>query len=349
MAEDIELRVSRQIYRGWKRASVTRSIETLSGTFRLSVTDRWEDDGAARTIRPGAECSVSVAGEKVIRGFVDLAAPRYSGSTRETSIEGRDRAGDLVDCSAVHDPDEWNNLRLNRLVEILAKPFGIGVTIDVDPGEPFPKFKLQPGETAFAAIERLCRTRGVLPVSDGKGGLLLTRAGRRKAPVALESLGPQGNVLAAEGEFADRERHSQYIVRGFTQGSDLAWADEARAEGRATDRAIRRHRPLLIVAEGQVDKKTAQERAQWEATIRAGRARRATYTVQGWTARGQLWQPNTVVAVRDSWLAINEDMLIASVRYRRSEAGGTLTTLTVVHPDAFKLIPLPETDEEPGW
>ena len=348
MIEDIELRVSGQIYRGWKRASVTRSIEQLSGTFQLGVTDVWDATAAPRPIRPGASCTLSIAGEKVISGYVDLAEPRFGRETHETSIRGRDRAGDLVDCAALHDPDEWNGLRLERLVEILARPFGVPVSAETDTGAAFKKFKLQPGETVFAAIQRLCRMRGVLPVSDGLGNLRLTRAGSRRAPTALES-GPQGNILSAEGEFTDRERHSEYIVRGFAQGSDQAWGDELRAEGRAQDHAVRRHRPLLIMAEGQVDARTAQQRAQWEATVRAGRARRARYTVQGWTARGQLWQPNTRVAVRDSWLGIGDDMLISGVRYQRSENGGTLTTLTVVHPDVFKLIALPEREEEIGW
>lgn len=348
MADDITLRVDGLIYGGWKRASVTRSIEQMAGTFALDVTDRWEEDSPARPIQPGQPCSVEVGAAAIIVGFVDDAAVRYDGESRQISIQGRDRAADLVDCSALHDPDEWNGQTLTRLVEILAAPFSIRVRADVPVGQPFGTFKLQPGETAFSAIERLCRARGVLPVSDGRGGLLLTRAGSRRAAAPLE-LGRDGNVMSAEGSFSKRDRHSLYVVRGSSQGSDQAWGPQLAAEGTARDAAVGRYRPLVIVAETQVDTGTAEARAAWEASTRAGRGVRSTYTVQGWSVGGRLWQPNSLTRVRDSILAIDQDMLIVGVRYELSEEAGTRTALTVVHPDAYKLIPLPEETEEPGW
>lgn len=348
MADDIILRINGQIHGGWKRAAVTRTMTTLAGTFQIDVTDRWADDAAARPILPGARCSVSVAGRQVIQGFVDEAMPRYDQTTHQATIRGRDATADLVDCSAVHEPDEWKDQRLDQLVRNIAEPFGVRVGADVPLGEPFKLFKLQPGETAFTAIERLCRMRAVLPISDGQGGLLLTRAGSRRAGAALEN-GPNGNVLSGEGASSDRDRFSEYRVRGSSQGNDLVFGDELQVEGRATDGAIGRYRPLVILAETQVDQRAADDRARWEATVRAGRARQARYVVQGWTAGGDLWQPNTLVAVRDDWLAIQGDMLITSVRYRRNETG-TTTELGVMHPDAFKLIALPEqATEQPLW
>ena len=348
MADDIILRINGQIHGGWKRASITRNMTTLAGTFEVDVTDRWADDAAARPIKPGARCSVSVAGQQVIQGFVDEAVPRYDATTHHAAIRGRDATADLVDCSALHDPDEWKDQRLDQLVRILAQPFGIPVSADVPLGEPFKIFKLQPGETVFTAIERLCRMRAVLAVSNGQGGLLLTRAGNRRAAVALEN-GPTGNILSGEGVSSDRDRFSEYRVRGSSQGNDLVFGDDLQVEGRATDGTISRYRPFVVLAETQVDQRAADDRARWEATVRAGRSRQARYVVQGWTAGGDLWRPNTLVAVRDDWLSIDEDMLITSVRYRRSEAG-TTTELGVMHPDAFKLIALPEqATEQPLW
>ena len=73
-----------------------------------------------------------------------------------------------------------------RVLEVareLAAPFGIQVRADVDVGEPLLKVALNPGQRAWELIEELCRYRALLPVSDGRGGLVLTRAGRARAGV----------------------------------------------------------------------------------------------------------------------------------------------------------------------
>ena len=75
-------------------------------------------------------------------------------------IRGRDRTGDLVDCSAATMPGEWQNELLDRIVQSLIDPFGISVTVDTDIGEPFRKFRIDEGETVFEAIDRACRYSG---------------------------------------------------------------------------------------------------------------------------------------------------------------------------------------------
>lgn len=349
MESDITLRVENTIYGGWKAARIGLSMDAISGTFSLQVTDRWSEGTAPRPIRPGARCELAIGGETVIIGHVDAARPRYDAKIRGATVTGRDAAGDLVDCSAVNQPDEWSDRKLEQIVEAICEPFGIPVSAAVATGERFTKFKLQQGETAFSAIERLCRMRGVLAVSDGRGGVSLTRAGTARAAGALVN-GPDGNVLEAEGDFDHRERYSSYTVKGWRQGSDAAWGAEVGAQGTAEDKAVARYRPLLIKAEGQIDTATAAARARWQSTVRAGKARRAVYSVQGWTHNSRLWRPNTLVAVRDSWLGIEGDMLIAAVRFRRDEQDGTRAEISVVHPKAYELIALPGDDsEEPGW
>ena len=120
----------------------------------------------------------------VITGYVDDVSPAYSATGHDVTVDGRDATsqGDLVDCSAIHQPGEWRvSGTLEAIVTILAKPFGIPVKAECDTGTAFRKFRIEEGETAFEAIERACRMRAVLAAGDGKGGLRIIRAGSGRA------------------------------------------------------------------------------------------------------------------------------------------------------------------------
>ena len=105
------------------------------------------------------------------------------------ATSGRDKAGDLIDCSAINAPGQWNNQKLEKIASAIAAPFGISVSAEVNTGEAFKKFSIEQGETAYEAIHRLCKLRAVLCISDRQGGLLLTAAGNSRAATALAMAG----------------------------------------------------------------------------------------------------------------------------------------------------------------
>lgn len=334
MAE-VTLLVDGRLYGGWKQASVSRAMDAAAGTFNLTVTDRWEPDSEPWAIEPGDSCEVRVDGETVISGFVDLVRPSFSATDHSLQVQGRDRSGDLVDCSAVHDPDEWKRIGLLRLAEILAKPFGITVKAETDLGAPLDLVKLQHGETALEAINRHAKMRKVLLMPDGKGGLLLTRTGANRADVVLA----QGeNVLTASGTLDWSERFSEYIVKGQAgYQSNTDSETEAHASGRAQDAYVDRYRPLLLVADTETSSASAKDRAAWEANTRIGKSTPAQVTVQGWrqTEGGALWSPNLLVRARLPWLSMDGEMLIRAVTFDLDD-GGTTTTLDLVSPQAYE-------------
>lgn len=345
---EIELSVSGRIFGGWTAMTVTRSMESAVGTFTLSVSERWPSNPTQRPIRPGASAVVLLDGQTVITGFVDTVRIGLTGDSHTIQVRGRDAALDLVDSAPDLDPGEWSGLTVLEVAKALAEPFGIKVSADVDVGAPFQKVALNPGQRAWELIEELCRYRALLPVSDGLGGLRLTRAGLGRAVTPLVE---GGNILRASADFSWTDRYSDYVVKGQTQGSDEFFGDAAAAPvGHARDAEIKRHRPFLVIASSGVDEQQARDRARWEASVRAGRGARATITVQGWTQEdGSLWPVNSRVAVRSPTLGLDREMLISGVTNSLDEEG-TLTRLSVVRPDAFELLAEPEVaDEELGF
>lgn len=333
----VELKVGGKLFGGWKGVRVQRGIEQVAGSFELFVTDRWNagETVQAFELKPGQACEVLVNGEIVITGYHDAVSRSYDKSAHQISVSGRDKTGDLVDCSAIYKTGQWTNKTIAQIGADLIAPFGIGLVAAADIGTALPVFAIQEGETVFEALERAARMKALLLVSDGRGNLVLTRAGNQRAGADLVE---GSNILSANGEFSWKDRFSDYVIKGQRKGNDEDFGEVvAQQVESVTDSGINRYRPLVIMAEDQDGNATLRQRAEWERNVRAGRGTRATVTVQGWAANGQLWQPNTLTRLRSPYLAADLDVLIVSVTYSLDD-NGTTTTLELANPSAFDTI-----------
>jgi len=333
---DVALHVDGQIYGGWESVTVSRSIEQVSGSFDISHTDKWADQRTPRPIKRGAVCRLSIDGVNVISGYVSEIVPTYNSDSHEISVSGDAKTVDLADCSAVD--KQYNGQDLTQIATDICKPFGIKVTADTDVGEPFDRFEVE-SETAFDAIERAARQRGILLISDAQGDLVLTKRSTEKMPVTLE-LGK--NIREASGLFSDRDRYSDYLVAGQTVGTDeFNGTQAATPKAAIKDAGIKRYRPLRIDAEQQGAGESLKKRAQWERNVRAGRGTRITYTVYGWYAGSKLWEPNRLVRVQDPFFGIDGDLLVSGCTYVIDDQG-VHCDIELTLPQAFDLLPIPE-------
>lgn len=336
---DVALNVNQQNWYGWEEISITRSITQIANEFTLKLTDKWSADSLPRPIAEGDVCSVSIDGQTVITGYIDDVDHSYDAESHSLQVQGRDATGDLVDCSA---PSfSWASRSLLQGAKALCKPFNIPVSAAVNVGKPFASMKSDEGESVFDMIENAARIRAVLLISDGLGGLVITRAGTSRLSGKLE-LGI--NVYAGSQKRSARDRFSAYTVKGQT--SD-AWTDTASVSAIATDKAVKRHRPKVILADNAVDTASCKELAIWHRNIAAAKSQSINYTFLDWYLDGQLLQPNMLVAVKDHYLKINRDMLIVTVAYIIDDQG-LRAELTLALPDAFALTALPEPNDDGG-
>ncbi|GAB2182681.1 contractile injection system protein, VgrG/Pvc8 family [Denitratisoma sp. agr-D3] len=333
-----ELLVGGVYYGGWTDISVTRSIEQVAGTFTLEVTERWPGSITRRPIRDGDACQVLLADQAVITGYVDDVEPLFDASSHTLRIQGRDKTGDLVDCSAIHKSGQWHNVKLDVIARDLLKPFGIGLKVDVDVGSAFPSWNIEEGESVFENLSRAARLRGVLLISDTEGNLVVTRASTNRIEDAALIEGE--NIEAGEGRFSWRDRFSQYIIKGQAKATDDFFGEAAsQVLATAKDDVVDRYRPLVILPEDHGSGGTMRDRAEWERNVRRGRSNRATVTVPGWARpNGLLWTPNTLVPVKSESLAVDADMLIAGCTWKRGGERGTVTQLAIASPSAFALL-----------
>lgn len=334
-------------YGGWTSIEVTKSIESLAGAFALGLTDRWGGSKTTMGILPGAKAKVTIDGDTVIDGYVDSVEPSIDGEAHSIHVGGRDKAGDLIDCSVISGTGEWKNLKLEALVTQIAQPFGITVKTEVDTGERIPKFNVEQGMSAFEAIQKVCALRGCLALSDKAGQIVITRAGTTRASTSIVF---GQNLLKGSAVYDYTERFSQYIVKGQRRGDNNVDAKTAAtAKGTVKDDNVKRYRPILVVADGQIDKAKAEIRARWEAAVRRGRSRAYEVSVQDWKdSKGKLWEINQIVPLKAAPLGVNADLLIATLSFVLDESG-TVTRLRLVPPETYTPEPGEKVSAKDTW
>ncbi|HFG1699826.1 TPA: phage baseplate assembly protein [Vibrio cholerae] len=355
MSDVVTLRAGGNLYQGWTKISVTRSLEAMSGAFDLELTHKWQGSSDRyrafmEPIQQGAPCIVEIGGDRVITGYVDDWVPSYDDKQVIISVSGRDKTSDLIDCSIVYPSGQFANQDLTQIARTVCQPFGIKVIVNTDVGAPFQRIQIEQGETPYELLSRLARQRGVLLTSDAFGNLVITRASKQRAGFSLV-LGQ--NVKAARGRFSWRNRYSNFIVKA--SGAAFGQWDSSPAQtvggikAEVKDVEIGRYRPMIIVNEEITTAEGAARRGQWERQRSVGRSNTAEFTVVGWRVpeTGKVFDFNQIVPVRDDILGLDEDMLINTIMFSEDD-GGRAAVIGVVRPDALDIPPQIEKESSVG-
>jgi prophage tail gpP-like protein len=332
------LKVGGRQFDGWTDVSIDRPLDALCGAFTLGLTERWPGQPERWRIEAGDAAQLLIDDEPIIDGWIDQARYSLSPNRHAIQINGRDRTCDLVDCSALHTPGFWTNRTLLQIATELCAPFGITVTIEGDPGAPFARFALEPGETVLDAIVRMTALRGYLATTDKGGNLLLMRPTEQVAGFTLV----EGETIEQiEFDNSVVGRFSEYRLLAHDTSDEAALSAAARPGGSATDPGVKRHRPLLILADEETTAAGLDASALWEASVRAGQAQMVRVLVSGWRAPdGAVWRPNRIVPVRAPTVGIHAELLVSAVKFRRGATEGSRCELSLVRPEAYSLKPV---------
>lgn len=334
MRDEARLKIGGKIFAGWKSFSIVKSIETLTGTFSLSVTDNWTGLKEPWPIRPGDEVGVYIGTDLLITGYVDSVENKISASERTIEVAGRDVTGDLVDCS-VDNGYQFNNIKLEKLCAHLVKPFNFVVTTKVQTGAAIPIVAVTAGDSIFETAEKRVRQKGFLIVTNKLGELEIISPGSVRGSTALV----QGvNILTASLTKDIKDRFSLYKVKVQNNFGDV---QAFQTLGMATDAAVPRARTLVLKGETQMDSAHAKKRAQYEAIVRAARGTKVNVQVQGFRqADNSIWEVNQLVRVNAPSIGLeSEELLVTDVSFSLEEGSGSVTTLGLKRKDAFIAVP----------
>lgn len=347
--DEVVLRAGGYKMAGWTSVRVERGLEQQAGAFELELSAAPTEQRERPPVRPGQACQVELGGERVITGYVDDVEPRYSADEHQITARGRDKTGDLIDCSVDLGVGE-NEIRgrtIEQIARRLVAPYGIEVVTEVDPGGRIPLVEILPEQTVMAVLQELSGYAGVLLSSDAYGRLVITHAGAAGDGGVLER---GRNILKGSARHSLQKRYSKYVVQAQTMEEEFL-SEGGQRKATAEDPAVPRYRLLLQDVDTSTQERL-QRRVEWERNHRAGNAERAQVTVQGWRADdGAIWRPNRRVTLRDDWLGFpDSELLIANVALVRDKRG-TRTELTLVRPGALEprpAAPMPESGDESG-
>lgn len=325
----IEVFANGRKFTNWTEAKVLRSLDQIAATFSLTLVARSSDGDRVRLF-PGDSVSVAVDGVKVINGYVDDLKASFSAGNHAVSVSGSEKTSDIADCS-IESPLEWKDKTMSEIVGSICKAFGLKFSnsMNVDVGKAFQRFSVEPGAKALDTIAKLCKERGILPCSDGLGGIFLLKPESCSRGPALRQ---GGNLVSSSVGFSLVDRFSKYSVYGTGRKKVI---------GEALDSDVTRTRPLVIVDSNAVEKEQVQARADWESKVRKAKSMKFSASVSGWSHPGGLWAPGILCSLLapEAFVETPIDLLVSSVEYSWSSSG-SMANLTLVSPDVYA--PQPE-------
>lgn len=340
---NVELKVDGKIFSGWTSVTVNRSIETMAGYFDLGVNVQTSTD--LSSLAPGKPFTLSIDGQTVITGYTDGRRRQMGADSMKITIAGRDKTADLIDCAAIYKGGQWKKRTLEQIARDLCQPYGVAVRwelTDAESAAPFTSFTLDHSETVYEALGRAARARGVLITSNAAGDLVFTRADESHSDRLV--LGE--NLLSVDFDEDYRDRFSEYTVKGHGRsngkvGDTVDARTIASQKGSATDSAITRYRPMIILADSKIDAQSATARALREQRRRLAKSVTFEAQLDGWTrSNGQIWMPNILAEIDASKFAIQTGpLLVSKVVLTLDDREGVKTTLTLTPRDGF-LVPV---------
>ncbi len=340
---NVELKVDGKIFSGWTSVTVNRSIETMAGYFDLGVNVQTSTD--LSSLSPGKPFTLSIDGQTVITGYTDGRRRQMGADSMKITIAGRDKTADLIDCAAIYKGGQWKKRTLEQIARDLCQPYGVAVRwelTDAESAAPFTSFTLDHSETVYEALGRAARARGVLITSNAAGDLVFTRADESHSDRLV--LGE--NLLSVDFDEDYRDRFSEYTVKGHGRsngkvGDTVDARTIASQKGTATDSAITRYRPMIILADSKIDAQSATARALREQRRRLAKSVTFEAQLDGWTrSNGQIWMPNILAEIDASKFAIQTGpLLVSKVVLTLDDREGVKTTLTLAPRDGF-LVPV---------
>jgi prophage tail gpP-like protein len=329
----VTLSVNGMDYSGWKKVSISASIERQCRDFTVDITWQWSLDNPI-PIRQGDRCEVRIGADLVLTAYVFKTPISYDARQITRGIGGRSKTADLVDCAAINKPGQWRGQSMQKIVQALASTYGIEVVSQVPETSKITDHTIEPGETVFESIDRLLTLSRLLSSDDERGRLVIVSPGSGGRAVDRLELGQ--NVLTGGADLDFSGVFSEYRVIGQRSGTDTeSGAHASEVSSTVTDPRSPRRRVLQIQESGQMTPELAQARANWERGNRIGKALTLKYKVQGWRqSNGALWRVNTIVRVVDAGLGIDRDMLISEVQYDLDDSG-TTCSMSVAPAEAF--------------
>lgn len=366
MFNKIYLEVNGVKYEGFTDISVTRSIENFANQFSFSTTVREgstqaDDLGFTRIssikriqndLMVQDEVRVFIDDNLILTGFIEDLNISYDAGSHSISVSGRDKTGDLIDSST--QKKVYTQLDFIKLVEKILSDNGYSsikvinnltagslTTLDnSDNTANTNSISPENNDSIAQFIDSIAKKVQVLVYTNKDGNLVVTREGDEEVNGSLINTanGENNNILSGNIKVSSLDRFNRLFV--FAQAGNKDFTSQTVSQqGDATDSEVRTSRKKIINYNKPSLNLSLQNYAKWSINIRRAKGARYNCRVQGYyTTREnkEIWQPNTLVQIKDDLCQVNGQFLIQGVTYTKSNQG-SFTDLSIVNRGAFSV------------
>lgn len=345
---EITLLIGASRLKGWKTVSVNRALDAIADTFTFTMVDVWDDSDSP--LVPNEKCEIyilrtTLGNQKrdlVLTGYLDSVDIKADGTSITVKIDGRSKTGDLVDCSAEQLPsNSWNDTQLTTIIRDLLFQYDVDldfVSSSASGKDASLSLTVNSGETIFEIIGRECKKRGILPVTNAYGNLELITSGDR---ISQDKIVLGENIIDATVTYDYANRFGSYLVKAQKKGDGSGWKNSTNTIYAESSDSVfgSRYRRKIIVLDGAGTNKDAQNTANWEAQVRAGRTGKLSVKLPSWhQSNGDLWEVGTLVYCEIPPLKIQEQLLVNNIAFSQDD-GGTIAQLELVNADTYSPAP----------
>ena len=327
---ELTLLVNGQAHADWESFDVDSDLMIPADAWRVTVGLPRGDVPPA--VAPGTPCELRIGDETVMTGRVDAVEHEVSKRSHTLTLMGRDGAAVLVDCSA-----PVFTARQTTLAEIVAqmvRPLGVTkVRIDAETQYTREKINVEPGDTAWNALQHAAEANGLWPYFAPDGTLIVGGPDYAQPPVGTLSLrrgdaAIDNNILSISRRDDIADRFSEVTVLGQTHGTAVA-AGRHNLKDTARDAGVTWYRPKIIIDHEADNSAIALARAR--KAVADGRILGFTLDikVQGFHVpeTGRLWQPGQRVEIVSEPHKISGVYFLMGRRFRLSRNEGSVTEL----------------------
>lgn len=332
--EQLTLIIAGQQHSEWASYWVDSNLLTPADGWRVTLA---APRGLPDYVRPGAPAVLKIGADIIMTGRIDRVCDRLNRDgdrhgARVVMLEGRDNAAVLVDCSA----PVFTTLEadLTETVQKIVKPLGLDrVRIDADKTVKRERINIEPGDTAWQALQNAAEAQGLWPWMEPDGTLVVGGPDYMQEPVAtlVCRCDGQGNNISTIDVQRDNSRtYSEITVLSQSHaGADHAGQPALRATW--SNPACQQYRPRIVVDHEADSSQAAKARARKlmaDARLQAFCIRIAVAghrIAPNQPGAGRLWQPGQRVRV------ISEPHRLDAVYFlmaRQFEGGKKAPTVT---------------------
>lgn len=334
-ADTVRLLVGGLSHDDWESYEVDSDLLTPADAWRVVLAVK--GGAVPAKVVEGAPVEIRVGNDLVMVSRIDTIEDEADRGGLRVVISGRDRAADLVDCSA-----PLFTARLVSLEQIVAKlvaEFGIRKRrIEAASTRIREKISVEPGDTAWDALANVAEANGLWPWFEPDGTLVVGGPDYDAPPVAtliLRKSGDGNNVLSLRRSRSMQGRYSELTVLGQTHGT-LTETGKHATKGFATDKGVRWHRPKFVMDHESDSPAIAEDRAR--KLLADSRLRGFTLgamvvghriVAPGQPAHGRLWTPGKRIRVISEPHGIDDVFFLMARKFTLSRQQGPRTHLTL--------------------